>query len=201
MVAVGDSLYVLGGFDDEAEERFSTLMSVEKFGVMSGNWEDCGYLTFPMRSASASVVRDTIYLFGGIEGDGTKSSAVQCFDTRDRSCTHLTDLPLISGMSSIVVCNMTTYLVFPNGQVLKMDGSGEIENVGTISGFERCGFGIVQHEGNIIIIGGIDSTEIYDEFMIFDPSSGDTTTTEHQLLSPLFGFGCAKATISRTVFR
>lgn len=202
MVAVGDSLYVLGGYDDEAEERFSTLMSVERFGVINGNWEDCGYLTSPVRSASASVVKDKIYIFGGIDADGMMSSAVQCFDTRTKSCTHLTDLPSLSGMSSAIVCNRTTYIVFPSGEVLKTDGNGEIENVCNIQGFDRCGFGIIQHEGKIIIIGGIDSSDIHDEFIIYDPSTGDTTKpSEHQLLRPLFGFGCAKATISRNIFR
>jgi hypothetical protein len=206
MVAVGDSLYVLGGYDDEAEEGYNTLISVEKFGVMSGSWEDCGYLISPVRSASASVLQDKIYVFGGLDGDGVTTSAVQCFDTRVRTCTHLTNLPSLSGMSSAVVCNKTTYLVFPSGEVLKMNGTGErcgeIESAGNIENFDRWGFGIVQHEGKIFIIGGIDSSDIFDEIIIFDPTTGERADSGgHYIRRPMFGFGCAKATIPQSVFR
>ena len=202
MVAVGTCLYVLGGFDDdEPEERFSTLMSVEKYDVNTGSWEDCGYLRLPVRSASAAVVDVKIYVFGGIDGDGCKVSAVQCFDTRLKTCTEICQLPNNSGMSSAIVCNRTIYLIFPNGNVLQMEEDEVIEENGTIPNFQRCGFGVIQDKGSIIMLGGIDSTDIYDEFVKYDPVQRGVRSTNHQLERPLFGFGCVKATVPKNFFR
>ena len=203
MVAVGNSLYVLGGYDDdEPEERFSTLMSVEKYDVNTGSWEDCGYLRLPVRSASAAVLGVKIYVFGGIDGDGCKVSAVQCFDTRQKICTQISDLPNNNcGMSSAVVCNRTVFVICLNGNILKMEEDEVTEQIFCIPNFRRCGFGVAQDKGNIIIFGGIDSTDIYDEFLKFDPVQRDMQSITHQLERPLFGFGCVKATVPKHFFR
>ncbi|WAQ97166.1 KLH24-like protein [Mya arenaria] len=202
MVSHGDFLYVLGGFDDdEDEERFSTLLSVERFGVTSGTWEDFGYLTLPVRSASASVIQGKIYVFGGIDGDGVCLDTIQCFDTRSRECTLLNKSLPMAGMISSVVVNQITYLVFPNGKVMKMTPNEEIEDAGTIRNFDRCGFGIVQHAGKLIVMGGIDSVEIHDEFIQFDIEQHEGTSMDHQLVRPMFGFGCVKATLAKTILK
>lgn len=203
MVAVASSLYVLGGYDDdEPEERFSTLMSVEKYDVNTGNWEDCGYLSLPVRSASAAVLGVKIYVFGGIDSDGYKVSAIQCFDTRHKSCTQVSDLPNNNcGMSSAIVCNRTIYVICLNGNILKMEEDEITEQIFCIPNFQRCGFGVVQDKGSMIILGGIDSTDIYDEFLKFDPVQRDMKSITHQLERPLFGFGCVKATVPKTFFR
>ena len=203
MVAVGNCLYVLGGFDDdELEEQFRTLMSVERYDVNTGCWEDCGYLRLPVRSASAAVVNVKIYVFGGIDGEGRKVNAVQCFDTRQKTCTEICELPNNnSGMSSAIVCNRTIYLIFPNGNILQMAEDEAIEEIGTLSNFQRCGFGVIQDKGSIVLLGGIDSTDIYDEFVKYDPLQRSVKPTSHQLERPLFGFGCVKATVPKHFFR
>ena len=203
MVAVGHSLYVLGGYDDdEPEERFSTLMSVEKYDVYSGSWEDCGYLRLPVRSASAAVLGVKIYIFGGIDGDGCKVSAIQCFDTRQKTCTQISHIPNNNcGMSSAVVCNRTIFVIFLTGNILKIEEDENTEEIFCIQNFRRCGFGVVQDKGNILIFGGIDSTDIYDEFLKFDPVQRAMQSINHQLERPLFGFGCVKTTVPKHFFR
>ena len=203
MVAVGNSLYVLGGYDDdEPEEQFSTLMSIEKYDVNTGSWEDFGYLSLPIRSASAAVVGVKIYVFGGIDGDGSEVKAIQCFDSRLKTCTQISDLPNDnSGMSSAIVCNRSIYLIFLNGNIVLMEEGAVTEQIHSIPNFQRCGFGVVQDKGSIIILGGIDSTDIYDEFVKFDPVQRDMKSIPHQLERPLFGFGCVKAIVPKHFFR
>ncbi|KAL3877593.1 hypothetical protein ACJMK2_035289 [Sinanodonta woodiana] len=199
MVAVGDCVYVLGGFDDDADEAndFSTLISVERFGVYTGKWDDDGFMAFPVRSASTAVIQEKIYLFGGIDGEGQKMDAVQCYDTRQRTCTHIRDLPSVAGMSSAVKYNRTIYLIFPNGKVLKTDDGYEMEEAGTITDFNRCGFGAVIHDGKILLLGGIDSDLVYDAFIGFDTADETSRLLEHRLPFPLFGFGCVKCVMNK----
>jgi len=199
MVSYGNSIYVLGGYeDDEYESRCSTHLSVERYDVTTTAWEECGYLAIPVRSAAAAVIQGKIFVYGGISVEDVCLDTVQCFDPRSRDCTVLNITLPLSGTLSCVSCNQTTYLIFPNVKVAKMTNATEIEESGDIENFSRAGFGVLQHNGNILLIGGVDSTKILDDFVEFNPEKNDCKMLDHQMIRPMFGFGCAKAVLAKS---
>ncbi|KAK3090186.1 hypothetical protein FSP39_009884 [Pinctada imbricata] len=74
MVAVRESLYVLGGYN------FGTLGSIEEYDIHSELWKPVGELYQAVDAASAAVVGNKIYIFGGWLG-AQETAAIQCFDT------------------------------------------------------------------------------------------------------------------------
>jgi hypothetical protein len=119
MVAVGESVYVLGGYDDNNDDEYRTLMSIEQYGITTGSWEDASYLAVPVRSASAAVDREKIYLFGGVTSADFDTKVVQCFDTRLKTCTIVCELPVYCRVSQVTsdhnepicfayLCNITS---------------------------------------------------------------------------------------------
>lgn len=197
MVAVGDSVYVIGGYDDDDDTSFRTLMSIEQFRISTGSWEDAGYLSIPVRSMSVAVYRQKIYIFGGVKSTDCDTKIVQCFDTHEKVCTVIHELPVFCRLSVALSYRHQIFIVCPNGDVIRFTSDRKADIVGTIPGFERSNFGAILKSGVIYIIGGTDKKQSVDEFLTFDPSNGSATMTGDYLPRRMFGFGCVKTVIHK----
>lgn len=196
MEAVGESVYVLGGYDDGNEEGFQTILALEKFTLSTGEWEDCGYLSTPVRSASSAVDREKIFLFGGVTGENFDTKIVQCFDTRRNICTVISQLPVFCRLSSALGYQRKILIICPDGKVLSFQ-DGTVEDLGSISGFERYSFGSVLQGNSVIIYGGIKSSEIFDEVVCFNISNRTASLAGTYMPQKLSGFGCVKSVIHK----
>ena len=199
MVAVEDSLYVLGGYNDTLTDGEKTLASIEEFNITMGQWQLAGYLTMPIRSASASVVKGDVFVYGGITMNDAEIQSIQCFNIRSRTTTVVSNLPFSSGLMSSVVLNREVYVIVPDGKILSYSQDAGIAYKTTLPNFHRCGYGIVQHEGKVFILGGIGSNKTHDEILTFDPTNSCVDVyAKTRLPHELFGFGCVKTVISKS---
>lgn len=103
MVAVGSSLFCLGGSNLLCRELKSALFktgkppqvtgAIEEYHVGSKRWKVVAELTFPVFSAAATVSGEQILIFGGLGKDFLPTSCVQCFHVRLKECTVISNLP------------------------------------------------------------------------------------------------------------
>lgn len=196
MVAVGESVYVLGGYDDNDDE-FRTLMSIEQYGITTGSWEDAGYLAVPVRSASAAVDREKIYLFGGVTSADFDTKVVQCFDTRLKTCTIVCELPVYCRLSSAISHDHKIYLVCPDGDIIIFFADGTTEIAGKLSGFDRYSFGAVLKNNSIVILGGMDSENTFGDRITFNLLTSKSSLYPYFLPLKSSGFGCVKTVINK----
>lgn len=197
MVAVGESVYVLGGYDDNNDNDFRTLMSIEQYGITTGSWEDAGYLAVPVRSASSAVDREKIYLFGGVTSADFDTKVVQCFDTRLKTCSIVCELPVYCRLSSAITYDYKIYLVCPDGDIIVFSGEGTTEIAGKITEFDRYSFGAVLKNNSIIILGGMDSENTFGDCITFDLLTSTSTVSANALPQKFSGFGCVKTVINK----
>lgn len=196
MVAVGESVYVLGGYDDNDDE-FRTLMSIEQYGITTGSCEDAGYLAVPVRSASAAVDREKIYLFGGVTSADFDTKVVQCFDTRLKTCTIVCELPVYCRLSSAISHDHKIYLVCPDGDIIIFFADGTTEIAGKLSGFDRYSFGAVLKNNSIVILGGMDSENTSGDRITFNLLTSKSSLYPYFLPLKSSGFGCVKTVINK----
>lgn len=86
MAAVRESIFVVAGRNPKSRAGSSAhvLSSVESYNIRSRKWESIGEIPTAVHSASSFVMWEKIYIFGGVQQDGTWSSDIQVFDTRRR---------------------------------------------------------------------------------------------------------------------
>ncbi|XP_076471607.1 ectoderm-neural cortex protein 1-like [Babylonia areolata] len=123
-VAVGDWLYVLGGKDDRQSFKKDTLDSVEMLHVKDKGqgWRlvTTGALVVPVRSMTCVVHAENIYIMGGrTNGLQQTVDALQCFDTRTGQCSLVGRLPSPSCLSRSFTSGRVTFLLQPNGDLLR----------------------------------------------------------------------------------
>ncbi|XP_063444751.1 kelch-like protein 24 [Mytilus trossulus] len=197
MVAVGEHVYVLGGYDDNNDNDFRTLMSIERYSIATGSWEDAGYLSVAVRSASVAVDREKIYLFGGVTREDFDTKIVQCFDTRLKTCNIVCELPVYCRLSSAISHDHKIYLVCPDGDVIVFSADGTTEEKGKIPGFDRYSFGAVLKNNSIIVLGGMDSDHSYGDCITFDLLTSTSSISADVLPQKASGIGCVKTVINK----
>ncbi|WAR26678.1 KLH24-like protein [Mya arenaria] len=107
MSAVDDTIFILGGFDED-----NVLATVEYWDIDSNRWEEGGPLNQPVENMGYVAFGKSIYLFGGKNNDEVVTNCVQCYDTLTKTCTTLTcDLPANDMCLSAVVFNSYIYVV------------------------------------------------------------------------------------------
>lgn len=119
MVALSNSVYVFGGRDGTAP----ALTNIEKFDVKSKQWSIAGELLLGIRSMSAAVFGENIFLFGGITENDKDSDRVQCFDTRLNTATIIGELPFACRLTRCVTIDDFVCIILPNGRILNFDKS------------------------------------------------------------------------------
>lgn len=177
MVAVGESLFVLGGYDDnQKEESNRTLCDIGEYAISSRTWSSCGELTTPVRSTTAAVSKEKIFIFGGLLSDEKETKIVQCFDTRLKTCTRVHDLPYACKLSRAVVCDKKVFIVCTDGNILGLTDDGICTSVARIRNFNRRRFGAIHHKGNILLMGGESGSSVFRDIFTFNPDTEKSTT-------------------------
>ncbi|CAC5419060.1 KLHL24_35 [Mytilus coruscus] len=106
MAAQQDSLYVLGGFDEDM-----VLKSVEKW-TNGCSWMQAGSLCHAVENMGFVAHDKHIYLFGGKNNDEIVTNTVQCYDTTMETCTILSQpLPACDMCLGSTVLNKQIYVI------------------------------------------------------------------------------------------
>lgn len=125
MVSVHHSIFVIGGRDGRAP----AITSIEEFNLQTEKWSNAGDLVLGVRSTSASVIGEKIFVFGGITESDKDSNSVQCFDSRMRTCTVVGDLPFTCRLTRTVSLDTRVYVLAPDGRVLEFKDPTYLNNV------------------------------------------------------------------------
>ncbi|KAL3871077.1 hypothetical protein ACJMK2_039097 [Sinanodonta woodiana] len=177
IVAVGESLFVLGGYDDKAtDEVEKTLTCILEYGVNSRRWEAVGKLATPVRSMSASVSKEKIFVFGGILNDEKETQMVQCFDTRLRTCFLVTDMPYPCKLCKSVVCDKRIFIICTDGNIFEMYDDMRCERIAKIKDFNRRRFGAIHYKGMIMIFGGEYASTTHRDIFSFHVDTEEITS-------------------------
>ena len=201
MVALTNSLYVLGGYDHRLSEGNRMLASVEKYDMSEDSWEEVAKLPIPVSSFSTAVSGEKILLFGGEKNDKTDTGAIQCFDPRTNECTKISALSVISKLTKAVTLGKRIFIIFFSGKIVEYNatstGSG-CTLVGTVKSFRRIHYGAVQYRGHIYIVGGEnEDTTLTRDMIVFDVESGDAEKSSVPLPNARLIDSCVKIAINK----
>ncbi|KAL4240322.1 Kelch repeat and BTB [Mactra antiquata] len=202
MVALTNSLFVIGGYDHRLPEGNRMLSSIEKYDMCEDNWEDVAQLPIPVSSFSSAVTGEKVLLFGGEKNDKTDTGVVQCFDTKSNECTKITSLSIISKLTKAVTSGQRVFIIFFSGKIVEYNpygnGSHACSLVGTVKAFRRIHYGAVQYRGNIYIVGGEnEDTSLTCEMIIFKTESGEAEKARVPLPNPRLIDSCVKIAINK----
>ncbi|XP_050389188.1 kelch-like protein 24 [Patella vulgata] len=199
MVAVGDSIFILGGYDDKiSEECNRTLGEIKEYQIATSAWRSVADLVKPVRSMSSVVSKEKVFIFGGLLSDDTESSCIQCFDTRSHSCTLIGNLPFSCKLSRSIAFNRRLFILCTEGSLLEFTEDMECVLVKKIPCFSRRRYGLVTYHSGVLIVGGEAGEEIQTDCLNFDPETKVIGVVNGLTLPSRANFGCAKIVIKKT---
>ncbi|KAH3792837.1 hypothetical protein DPMN_146336 [Dreissena polymorpha] len=198
MVAVRDSLFVLGGYDDNLpEEANRTLSDISEYTISSRIWSQCGKLLTPVRSTTAAVSKEKIFVFGGLLADEKETNIVQYFDTRLRTSSRVDDLPYPCKMSRAVVCDKRVFIVCTDGNILTLTDDFVCKRAAKIRHFNRRRFGAIHYKGNILITGGESGSALHTDIFTFNPDVEKCEVIATKNVPSRANFACLKLVIHK----
>ncbi|KAK3086599.1 hypothetical protein FSP39_020855 [Pinctada imbricata] len=115
MVAVSNSIFVLGGRDGRAP----AMTNIEEFNINTEKWSMAGDLLLGVRSTSACAIGERIFIFGGITETDKDTMSVQCFDARHHNTSIIGDLPFTCRLTRTVSLDSSVYVMAPDGRMLE----------------------------------------------------------------------------------
>ena len=202
MAAIGESLYVLGGYDDnQKKESNKTLCEISEYAISSRTWSNCGKLITAVRSMTSAVSNQKIFVFGGMSMDEKETNIVQCFDTRLHECSHVDDLPFACKLSRACVCHNRVFIVCTDGNVLARTDDVVCKRVAKIQNFNRRRFGAIHHKGNILILGGEYGTSIYRDVFTFNPDTEKSTIIAKRNVPSRANFAGLKLVMQKEILK
>ncbi|XP_045214913.1 kelch-like protein 24 isoform X1 [Mercenaria mercenaria] len=201
MVALTNTLYVIGGYDHRLAEGNRMLASIEKYDMSEDGWDEVAQLPIPVSSFSSAVTGEKILLFGGEKNDKTDTGVVQCFDTRTNECTKITSLSIISKLTKAVTSGRRIFIIFFSGKIVEYNpfGTGQVCSlVGTVKSFRRIHYGAVQYRGNIFIVGGEnEDTSLTREMIVFKTERGEAEKARVPLPNARLIDSCVKIALNK----
>lgn len=151
MVSVGNALFCLGGNNIRLPTNSQTMGTIEEYQIGEQRWKTVAEFTHPVHSSAAAVSGEQILVFGGIGKDGEPVSWVQCFHTRTKETTVVSNLPYIPKRILSVTIGDDIYVLSENE-----DGNNSLK-LTTEFGFTDAGFEIPV-EGNILGVSHHDES-------------------------------------------
>ncbi|XP_076093860.1 kelch-like protein 35 isoform X1 [Mytilus galloprovincialis] len=201
MVALGGSIYVLGGYDDNIKEESSkTLSSVEEYDINQRTWKKAGHLPKAVRSMSSTVSKEKIFVFGGILSDDKETKAIQYFDTRLQSGCIVANLPSPCKLSRAIVSDKNMHVVCTDGSVICVPEDGSCRIVTTIPNFQRRRFCAIHHKGNVLILGGESGNSIHQNIISVDLSTKHIDQNRTTVIPPRANFAGLKIVMQKKFF-
>ena len=170
MVAVGNSLFCLGGSNTQTRVKVKFKQdstpqvnsSVEEYNIAAQRWFLAGDLLHPVCSAASAVCGEQILVFGGSGKDFQAMNYVQCFHSRLKQSSVISNLPYVSRRLIATTIGETVYITSK-----EQDGSSILKLTSDF-GFEDAGFeiptdqgvlGISHHDRQFVIL--IESAETH----------------------------------------
>lgn len=191
MVAVNNSLYVLGGYN------FGTLSCIEEYDMGIETWRKVGELQNGVDATSAAALGDNIFVFGGWLGFAQETAAIQCFDTKTKTSCQIGNLPRPCKYTRALTVNNRIQVLSPQGELISFTPNDGPKVISVIKDFSRRNFGIYRNADCMYILGGekesvIDSTEgdICDDVICVTATSSKTHESM-KLPIPMEVYGCA----------
>jgi hypothetical protein len=188
-VVCNNKLYMIGGRDDPPGGGYdATGRIVESYDPQTNTLESLEIYprTDGRYGAVAACVNNDIYVFGGINANGSyATSTVDAYSITDNTWTlDIASLPretvhtgAVALNGKIFILGTRSYTRDHNSAVLKFDPSdNSITEVSTMPAARSMFFPQVLG-GRIYVIGGVDPGEnTLDNVEIFDPASGQWTS-------------------------
>ena len=169
--------------------------SIERYSMEIPTWTMVGYLPIRVQSMSAVCAGEKIFVFGGMTEDNKDTDAVQCFDTRFNTvCVCACKLPTPMRLTSALGMDNRVLVIMPFPLTVLELSDGQITTVHNLELSKRGHTGVVQHGGNIYIIGGTDALGKMAAFLVNEKQP------DIQIKSLPFRrwcFGCVKVTVEK----
>ena len=115
MVAIDDTVYVIGGIDDER----NTVDDLRVYSTASDQWSTAAPLPAPLHHVGAAVYDGKIYLLGGLRADFSAVGSTFEYDPQSDEWTPKTAMPAGSERGGAAVAVQGDVIVIVGGQ----DGS------------------------------------------------------------------------------
>ncbi|KAL8566239.1 hypothetical protein ACOMHN_046740 [Nucella lapillus] len=194
MAAVDDSIFVLGGFDED-----EVLYSVEVWERKTNKWEECSQLVTAVENMGFVAHDKKIYLFGGKNSLEVVTNLVQCFDTKTRTCSVCAScLPANDMCVSATVLNRCVYVVGLEGFFCyrpQQDSWDVLPNMHLPRDFVSL---CVLNEKLYAFGGrrrGAKDNLYSDSIEVFDPVVGSWSNAG-QTPVPMYSYGCVRVFLS-----
>ncbi|XP_041368123.1 kelch-like protein 24 [Gigantopelta aegis] len=199
MVAVGESLFVIGGYDDKTNDELKrTLIDIEEYNISTSCWYTVGTLVKPVRSMSSAVSKEKILIFGGLLRGEHETAAIQSYDTRTQSCTIVGDLPLCCKLTRSVTFDKRILIFCTDGTVIEVTTDLKFRVFAKIANFTRRRFGVIVHDQMVLILGGESGEKVLRDILMFNPESKTVVShTNLQMAPARANFGCAKIVMKK----
>lgn len=159
MVSVNRAIFTLGG--STPTEEYVT--AVDKYDISRQKWTNFGNLLFPVRSMSAAVLRENIYICGGkIKESGKECNYIQCFHSQTAQCSLIGNLLRPISLSSALPIEGSIFIVSHDGIVMKISRNYENEIVREycrFRNFHMNSISAVCINNNLYVMTKVPSTE------------------------------------------
>lgn len=146
---VGSTLYICGGSVDQ-----SVLCSVEGYDTLTNTCTRVGDLVVGVECATCIDYKGSIYVFGGAEGNGDSTSAVQVYNVVNNSCVLLKrSMPRAQSLMRAAVWKSFAILIGPVDSYLY---DFETETWHERNQFQTglIHFGLILKDDRVFVIGG-----------------------------------------------
>jgi len=199
VVPVGQNFYVMGGYTTSEE-----YTAIEVYNAGTNVWEDPPEMNYIRFGHAACVVRDTIYVFGGIikvNGSYTPTDSIHAFDPKSGAWISKGVMSTPRTSHQVVVLNDNVYIL--GGQANDPEPVKTVERYNPADNsvtpvkdmlFPRMNFGAAVLQGKIYVVGGfisMSSKQFIANVEAFDPSA-DTWIVRKELPKPRHSFAvCA----------
>jgi N-acetylneuraminic acid mutarotase len=159
---VGNTIYVLGGVEQDEVGELITVNNVLKFDCGKQTWSEAAPVPEERDNAGACVVDGDIYIFGGKTDDDVRTSTTYRFSTETNEWATLAPLPEAKMRHSVCVLDGLIY-------VMGGDNDVDVDSVNSVHRFDpvanlwsalapmsvaRRALGSFVLGGNIYAVGG-----------------------------------------------
>ncbi|XP_076469228.1 kelch-like protein 24 [Babylonia areolata] len=194
MAAVDDTIFVLGGFDEE-----QVLDSVEVWERKTNKWEECSNLVTAVENMGFVSNGKKIYLFGGKNSEEVVTNLVQCFDTTTRTCTLCVNpLPANDMCVSATILNGRVYVVGLEGFFSYQPDEDHWQVLEDML-LPRDFVSLCVLDEKLYAFGGRRrgaKDNLYsDSIEVYDPATGSWSNAG-QTPVPMYSYGCVRVFLS-----
>lgn len=197
MVAVKNSLYVIGGYN------FGTLSCIEEYDMGIETWKKVGELQHGVDATSAAAIGDNLYVFGGWLGFAQETAAIQCFETKTKTSYQIGTLPHPCKYTRAISVNNRIQIISPQGELISFSPNDGSKIISTVKDFSRRNFGVFVNSDGVHIFGGeketsTDSAEgdICDDVILVTETQSEKLKSM-KLPVPMEVYGCIRTVVDK----